>query len=446
MQWQNIMKTKIKKSIIRWTSLLLLLVITAGALSSCFLNNQPEPLYDKEELILSIESNRDFSGDYIYSYFVKWRFPRFDKSTLSSVEKTFRKNYVEELADPGTLALAMSECFFENFYSEIDLHNEDEMTLALIDCLIYTIGDKYAVYRTPKEFEDYDADMSGEIVGIGVQVMFNRLDNTCFIESVNSGSGAERAGILPGDYIIAVDGTLVSDMGYQKTISAVRGDVDTRVNITVLRGDKQLSFEVTRSVIKEQSVSYSINEEKIGYVKITGFKENTAEQFKEAIDYLESCGCVGVIYDLRSNPGGYLSAVVEMLSYIAPSDEKIVTFSNDYAPPVYDGDSHTYLIPSVVICNGYTASAGELFTSAIRDFGKMEHLESSIVGEQTYGKGIMQSTYTFLDGSTLTLTVAYYNPPSGENYHNVGIEPNVICDNMETALDDAYTEIYKLLK
>jgi carboxyl-terminal processing protease len=76
----------------------------------------------------------------------------------------------------------------------------------------------------------------------------------------------------------------------------------------------------------------------------------------------------------------------------------------------------------------------------------MEHLESSIVGEQTYGKGIMQSTYTFLDGSTLTLTVAYYNPPSGENYHNVGIEPNVICDNMETALDDAYTEIYKLLK
>lgn len=438
------MKNRIQKSV-RPIIILLLIFTALLSLSACK-RTENEPIYDKDALIEKIESCENFSGNYIYSYFAEWCFPEFDKSKLYSVELTFRKNYVEKLSDAGELAKKMADCFFEYFYEEIDLYDKEEVTIALIDCLCYSVGDDYAIYRTPEEYEDYDTDMSGEIIGIGVQVMFNRLDNTCLIESVNSGSGAESAGILPGDYIVKVDGVLVSEMGYEGTLAAVRGEIGTRVKITVERDGKEISFDVTRSLIIEQSISYSINEEKIGYIKITGFKENTAEQFKSAIDALEDAGCVGVIYDLRSNPGGYLSAVVEMLSYIAPNNEKIVTFSNNYASPIYDGDSHFYLIPSVVICNGYTASAGELFTSAIRDFGEAGYLKTSIVGERTYGKGIMQSTFSYTDGSTLTLTVAYYNPPSGENYHKVGITPNFICKDMTTALDDAYTEIYKLIK
>lgn len=426
---------------------LLLTLAIAVCLSSCLQSSSEDDfLYEKDALLESIAENSDYTADYVFSYFAVWRFPKFDKSKLYSVENTFRKNYVEPLPEAGELALSMADCFFEYFYGEIDLHDSEEVTIALVNCLTYSVGDDYAIYRTPEEFEDYDTDMSGEVVGIGVQIMFNRLENTCLVESVHSGSGAESAGILPGDYIVAVDKERVFDMGYEKTLASVRGEIGSTVEITVLRDGVEISFNIVRSLITEQTVSYSVSDEKIGYVKITGFKENTAEQFKAAIDHFKSEGCVGVIYDLRSNPGGYLSSVLEMLSYIAPKGQRLVSFSNDYGDPINCKDPHTYLIPSVVICNQYTASAGELFTSAIRDFGEAGLLDVTIVGETTYGKGIMQSTFFYTDGSTITMTVAYYNPPSGKNYHKVGITPSVKCENMELALDVAYQEINKLVK
>jgi carboxyl-terminal processing protease len=429
--------------------LLLFVTLVTLSLSSCFENVEPPPsdpiTYTKEDLLSNVENTGDYTANYVYNYFEHWLFPKFDKSKLYSVEKTFRTHYVEALPGAGELSKSMADCFFEYFFDEINLNDSDAVTMALVDSLIYCTGDDYAVYRTPEEFDNYDTDMSGEIIGIGVQVLFNKVDNTCFIESVNAGDGAEAAGILPGDYIVKVDGKPVSELGHEKTIAAVRGEIDTYVKITVLRDGKEINFDVKRSLIIEQTVSYSINEDKIGYVRITDFKENTAELFKEAIDSFEDAGCVGVIYDVRSNPGGYLSTVVEMLSYISTRNTKIVSFSNDYAAPMYDKDLHSYLIPSVVVCNAYTASAGELFTSTLRDFNDMGLLRASIVGEKTYGKGIMQSTFFYSDDSTLTLTVSYYNPPSGKNYHKIGITPDVICEDMDKALDDAYAEIHKLL-
>ena len=338
----------------------------------------------------------------------------------------------------------MLDVFFEYYYEETDLHDKDVMTTALIECYIYTVGDDYAYYRTPEQYDDYSGDMSGEFVGIGVEVLYDRLKNTCRVEAVMSGGGAEQVGILPGDYIIAVDDVPVSELGYEKTVSNIKGEIGTTVKITVLRGEKELSFSIVRKKIVEESVKYSIDQNKIGYIKITGFKSNTYAQFKEAITYFEAQGAVGVIYDLRSNPGGYLDAVVNMLSFIAPKGTELVSFSNNYAAPMYATDEHTYLVPTVVICNGTTASAGELFTAALRDFGASGLLDVTVVGEKTYGKGIMQNTYFNIDGSTLTLTVAYYNPPSKENYHGVGITPHVVLDDIEGALNAAYDEMNKL--
>lgn len=440
------MKNKISYTIklSLFISLILCVLLCAA---SCFgTNDTAEHLYEKEALLARIEECGGFSASYVHSYFEEWYFPEFSASRLYSVENAFKKQYVETLPPASELALKMKDCFFEYFFDEIDLRDKEKMTLALIDCFIYSVGDDYAIYRTPEEYDNYNEDMSGEIIGIGVQVLFDRLENTCLIESVNFGSGAEAAGILPGDYIIAVDDMPVSELGYEKTISAVRGEEGTRVKITVKREDKELSFDVTRSLVVARSVTYSINEEKIGYIKITSFKDNTFEQFKEAIDSFEEAGCVGVIYDLQNNPGGYLSAVVDMLSYIAPKGTQLVSFSNDYASPIKADHPHTFLIPTVVICNRYTASAGELFTAAIRDFGKDGMLEVTIVGETSYGKGIMQNTFSFSDGSTITMTVAYYNPPSGVNYHKIGITPDVPSEDMAGVLYDAYEEISKLIK
>ncbi len=443
------MKKKTLRSV-RALLLTVLLLAVALSLSSCFwllnLNSDWESIYDKEELVEHIESCDGYKANNVVSYFAKWRFPAFDTQRLAQVESKFKNFYVEDLPEAEILANDMKDCFFEFFIDKIDLKDEKTVTLALIDCLIYSIGDDYAVYRTPDEYDDYSTDMSGEIIGIGVQVIFNNLDNSCHIESVTPGGGAEKAGILPGDYIVAVDDVRVSEMGYSKTLAAVRGEIDTEVKITVSREGEEISYTVIRSKIIEHSVTYSIDENKIGYIKITGFKENTTEQFKEAIDSFEAAGCVGVIYDLCDNPGGYLSSVVDMLSYISPKGTQIVSFSNNYSLPVKDTDEHEFLLPSVVICNKNTASAGELFTAAVRDFGDAGILDVTIVGEKSFGKGIMQTTFPFADGSTITMTVAYYNPPCGQNYHKVGITPDFICENMSKALDDAYSEINKLIK
>ena len=158
-------------------------------------------------------------------------------------------------------------------------------------------------------------------------------------------------------------------------------------------------------------------------------------------------GAVGIVYDLRSNPGGLLVAVVNMLSYIAPDETTIVSFSNDYDKPKKDSDPHSLSLPSVIICNENTASAGELFTSAMRDFAKeFGYFDVTVVGAKTYGKGVMQSSYPIGDGSYLTLTVAYYNPPSGVNYDGEGITPDVEVSDDESRLNTAYEEILKLIK
>ena len=174
---------------------------------------------------------------------------------------------------------------------------------------------------------------------------------------------------------------------------------------------------------------------------------NIKNQFKKAIDFMVKNEAVGIIYDLRSNPGGYLSAVVGMLTHSSPRGTTIASFSNDYANTMYDHDSHSLSLPSVVICNENTASAGELFTAAMRDFDEeFGYFDVTVVGSTTHGKGVMQSTFPLSDGSYVTLTVAYYNPPSGVNYDGVGILPDVVVEDDGARFDAAYEEILKLVK
>jgi carboxyl-terminal processing protease len=324
------------------------------------------------------------------------------------------------------------------------------VTDALIYSYIAAVGDKYSVYRTASEYEDYNTDLSGEFYGIGVVVTYDYVQGTLTVTEVLSGGGASDAGIKVGDLIHKVDGELVSEIGYSKAIDMVRGENGTTVKITVLRGDAELEFTITRKKVVEESVSYSIDENKIAYIKISSFKENTVKQFKDAIEDVVEKGAVGIIYDLRSNPGGYLSTVVSMISMISPKGATIVSFSNDYGPPVKDSNHSSLELPTVVICNENTASAAELFTAAIRDFGDtFEYFDVTLVGTKTFGKGIMQSTYLFTDDSSITLTVAFYNPPSGINYDGIGITPDVIVTESESGdaqLEAAYNEISKMIK
>lgn len=383
----------------------------------------------KEEISERANSEEQAVYAYAVDYFAAWGIPvaeQYEQKVIT-VQYVYHKFYYKSEELPSSLVWARTavSIFLDEHYDVIDHSNESELADAVINSLVDAVGDRYSYYRNLEETEGYDEDMSGSFVGIGVSITEEDGGGAIFVTGLISGGGAEEAGILPGDRIVGVDGESVESLGYQSSIDKVRGKEGTRVKLTILRGEQTLEFDIERRRVTEESVTYKIDENKIGYVRISSFKGNTASQFYAAIDALEAAGVLGVVYDLRSNGGGYLSAVVSMLSYIAPKGTEIVSFTNDYSSPMFASSEHTFLVPSVVICNEYTASAGELFTAGIRDFGAMGLLDTSIVGKTTFGKGILQTQKGFVDGSTITLTACYYNPPSRENYHGVGITPDV---------------------
>ena len=292
--------------------------------------------------------------------------------------------------------------------------------------------------------------MSGSFTGIGVTVSYDPDTNEINVISVMDDSAAKDAGILAGDKIHAVDGVSISDVSYEELLSSIRGEVGEHLEITLIRDGKHITVTAVRKQIVEKSVTYSIDDGKIGYVKITGFKKNTAEQFKEAIDFLEENCAKGIIFDLRDNPGGYFDTVVDVIDYLVPDGTRIASYNKSNRETIFTAeDGHHIDIPSAVIFNGNTASAGELFSAAMKDFDDMGILKSVSIGERTYSKGVMQSTEYFSDGSALTLTIAYYNPPSDVNYDGVGVSPDVeVKDEGATdmPLAEAYIEISKLIQ
>ncbi|MBQ8380797.1 MAG: PDZ domain-containing protein [Clostridia bacterium] len=383
-------------------------------------------------------------------YFAEKGFEVFLPSYVDIIEDTFRRKYYkpDELPSSEELAEGAASLYDEYCRGKVDETDHFEVTYALIDCMIETIGDKYAFYRTKEETEDYVTNMSGSFAGIGVDVLRNSLENTILIEAVHIGAPAESAGILPGDYIIGVDGLSINDIGAESVINKVRGEVGTTVSVTVKRGESSLTFEMVRAPLTETTVSTSYLEGgSVALIRITGFKDNTSEQFAEAVNEVESSGAKSVIFDLRGNGGGYLTAVSEMLSYLVPDGTPIASFTNGkgalfaYSGTDIEPTDHVLTLPSAVVVNENSASASELFTAAMRDYNDMELLESTVVGTVTFKKGVMQSTYDYSDGSSLTLTISLYNPPSGINFDGVGVSPDITVNEGEDFIEKALSAL-----
>ena len=288
--------------------------------------------------------------------------------------------------------------------------------------------------------------MSGSYVGLGVEVVYQYNEDLTTLKSLSitrviKNSGAEEAGMLAGDYIIAVEGTAVEGTPQPDIDSLLRGEEGTTVTVTVKRGEETFDLTVTRRFIESATIYYEMIEDNIGYIAITSFDENTDEYFAEALYSLIEDGAKGLVFDVRNNLGGYLDSCINMLSELVPYGTVIATA--DYkngTKETYTSTGKTLIdLPIVVMCNQYTASAGELFTAAIRDWAKDGLIDASVVGYTTHGKGVMQTTFTYmLDYSTVTFTNAYYNPPSGENYDGLGIVPDyplgIDSDPMAAAL------------
>ena len=473
---------KIKNIRRKYTLVLALLLLCSVLLSSCILppinseggseggGSDFSPAESSEDILASIaatEAQNDKEHGFVSDYFKDWGFPRFDKAKVDWVEAKFYSYYNFEggisaaISEVMPRAAAVARLFIEKYYDETDLTDTDAVTTAIIDSYVEYSGDPYAIYRSGEEFNDFNTDMSGKFYGIGLTVEYNHQDESLMVATVFPDAPADKAGFKVGDFIYAIEGTPISEIGYLNAVYYIRGEKDTPVNVTVLRGDELIELTAIRDEIIETSVIYEITDEGYGYIQITTFKDNTDEQFAEAIDIMREEQVKGVIFDLRNNTGGYLDTVVNMLSYILPTGKLLLTYEyktlgsrsavtgDDY----YDKALGKYVdsvldIPMVVLCNEYTASAAEIFTSVIRDYRNEDLIEAVTVGQTTFGKGIMQSTLAHSDGSSITLTIAYYNPPCGINYHGIGITPDVQIDNTETEdlqYASAVSELLKLI-
>jgi len=288
------------------------------------------------------------------------------------------------------------------------------------------LGDVYSTYFTKEEYAAMMESTSGKYYGIGV--LISQDPETGIISVVKpfpNGPGYE-AGILPGDILYSVDGVEVTGIDSSKVVSWIKGIEGSTVKIKVARDGESdyLEFEVERRQIEVPTVEYRMLEDKVGYIIVSEFDEVTADQFIAAIDDLNGQGMKGLVIDLRGNPGGLFSIVVEMLDYILP--EGLIVYTEDRngdGERMYSDDKNKLEIPYSVIINGSSASASEIFAGAVKDFGI-----GTVVGTTSYGKGVVQRIFPLTDGSAVKLTISKYFTAKGNEIDQVGIEPDVIVE------------------
>lgn len=306
----------------------------------------------------------------------------------------------------------------ENYYYEDA--DEDAMLENAAVGLMAGIGDVYSVYYTKEEMAKFNEETEGKYAGIGCQLLADPESKLITVTRVFKGSPAETAGIRAGDQIVYVNDVYYTAYEMDEAVSVMRGTPGESVKVTVLRDLETIDFDVMREDININYVEYEILDGNIGYVMVFDFLGDAYEGFAEAINAFQEANVSGMIIDLRNNGGGLVDTCVKMADLILP--EGVVVSMKDKNGNVTEEkiDGEYYDVPMAVLVNGYSASASEILAGAIRD-----NHAGTLVGTKTFGKGVVQSSLEFADGSGMKVTTARYYTPSGECIHEIGIEPDI---------------------
>ena len=326
------------------------------------------------------------------------------------------------VANPATMQkMGVLDEMIDEYYLEDA--QESALEQGVYKGMIEALQDPYSTYYSQEELEELQNKTQGIYYGIGARVGIDADTQLPRIASVIEGTPAQEAGLMAGDLLYEVDGTCVQGMDLNSAVALVKGDEGTIVHLTVIREGETdyLEFDVERRKLENETVTYEMMEDGIGYIQIQEFDDVTVDQFSEALDACRREGMQGLILDLRGNPGGNLSTVCEIARMMLPEGLIVYTEEKNGDREEYTCDGNRQLRePLVVLVDSNSASASEILAGAVKDYGI-----GTLVGTTTFGKGIVQRIMKLSDGSAVKLTVSKYYTPKGNNIHEIGISPDV---------------------
>lgn len=300
--------------------------------------------------------------------------------------------------------------------------------------MVKSLDDVYSVYYTKDEYDKLMEQTKGNYCGLGAYVSQDPDTGNISIVKVIKNSAAEEIGLEAGDIIYSVDGKKTSGEDISTVVSWLKGEEGTTAELEYYRSGKILKNTITRREVETESVEYEMLAEKVGYIQVTTFADNTPKQFNDALSDLKAKGAKGMIIDLRDNGGGLLDACVEMADCILEDGVIVSTKTKAGEEEVFSADAEEYLnLPVIILINGNSASASEVFSGALKDNEK-----AVLMGTKSFGKGIVQTLLPLSDGSALKLTTSEYFTPSGKNIQGIGIEPDIKVELDKEALKEGY--------
>ena len=356
--------------------------------------------------------------------------------TLSAAEY----NELVEAAERHSRLNMLIDFIEHLYYTEV---NMDDLYLGIYRGLFEGLNDPNSMYMTAAEYDALRLQLSGEFQGIGITFRANQTGDYLFIVSVIEGGPADEAGLLEGDIIWMVDDVVYTGEDVDAAGRHIRGEAGTNVVLTILRGEYELEFEITRGHIIRQTVSMEMLDDGIAHIRLTGFEGNTGDIFENELRGLELAGANGMIIDLRNNVGGIIGQGKHIANLLITEGTIVYIVDGAGNKEPTNSDRNATLIPYVILVNGGTASTSEILAAAVQD-----NNGGPIVGTQTFGKGSIQSLIPLTDGSgsAIRLTTSQYLSPKGNVIEGVGITPDYIVERVPGGPDYQLEKAIELLR
>lgn len=338
-----------------------------------------------------------------------------------------------------------------NDYYYLEEVSDEDLDDGIYKGLLAALGDPYSEYYTAEELMSLMQQSEGIYYGIGAYVGLDAATSLPKISGVIEGTPAEEANLRANDLIYEVDGVSTYGLQLTEAVALIKGEEGTEVVLTIVRDGESdyLEIPVTRRKVESPTVKFEMLDDETAYIQIVEFDEVTVDQFADALATAKGSGMKGLILDLRANPGGNLSAVVEIARMMLPEGMIVYTEDKNGKRMEYTCDGKRRLeVPMVVLVDMNSASASEILAGAVKDYGI-----GTLVGTTTFGKGIVQQIIPFSDGSAVKLTISSYYTPKGNNIHGIGITPDIECEfdgeayyNTENPYDNQLEKAKEVLK